>query len=276
MSQRADKTREETPSRQAKGYYTTEQWEVWDSADGTATGQYNESGLVDPLLVHTVPGLPQYGQPHPSLGAPFGTPLVVDVRVIQVFANWSYLVLVTYRGWGLYTGGPRALTGVAGLEPLRINIPIYQSFNNVGNTVTTYLYAPYPWDRDISLRIETRFVPGNAANAVQDAIDLNTGKWYNVGTIPQPRYALLSGSRCSAAYDGLAYTRVSYAFICWAAHPGVVVGHPRYHNAVAVPPINGLQGWQARPSPGPNLAPTVDIVDYSDNASAGGALPGYP
>lgn len=267
----ATKLREESPGRTAKGYYTSEQWEVWYD-DGT--GQYNESGLCDPLDCLNAPGgLPKYGDAHAVMGPTGATPLVVDVHVVQVIANWSYIVLVTYRGWGLFTGGPRAVSGSVGAAPdFEMPLPVFQAFSNAANTVTAYLYCPYPWERDGSVRIETRFVPGNTVTAIQNAIDANTGKWYAIGG----RFMLLSGSRSGAWYDGLGSTRVSYAFSSKASHPGVALNNPRFNNAVAIPPINGLQGWQPVPSPGPGLPPQVLVVDYSDNASAGGVLPGYP
>ncbi len=270
MTIRADITRSITPSRTRRGWYGSEVWEVWDSADGTATGQVNELGVCDPNKFESVTALPQYGHDGPLTGT-----LYTDIRVTQVIANYSYLVLATYASFGLYTGGPRQLSGSEGIDPKITPIPIYQSFVPTGSTSIYYFDVFDPWERDVSIRREVRFVYGNAVTLIQNAIDDNNGKWYNIGSASSPRYGLLSGSCSSSFYDGQSYTRVSYAFKTMAAHPGVPIGHPRYQNAVAVPPINNLQGWHFQPSPGPNVAPIVRTIDFSDNASGGYPLPGF-
>lgn len=276
MSIRADKLRDESPERASKGRATAELWEVWDSKDGTPTGDYNESGLVDPQQFEAVAGLPTYGNPHPVLAGA----LVVGVRVQEVIANWSYIVRVTYRGWGLYSGGPRPLSASYGEREPSTTIPIFQSVNNAANTVTAWFFNPYPWQRDRSIRIETRFINGTSVNVVQDAIDANAGKWYNIGTPQNPRFALLCAGRCSAYFDGLSRIRVNYAFETWAAHPGIPQGTAQWRNAVAVPALNGLQSWDWVVTPGINVPPVILVVDHGGNSATntlpGGALPGYP
>lgn len=155
MSVRADLLRAMTPSRTRRGWYGTEQWEVWDSTDGTATGQYNESGVVDPKNFYNVASLPQYGQSGPL---PFT--LYTDFRVIQVVANWSYIVLATYASFGLFTGGPRAL--IRAYNRTRyVEIPIWNRFTDgvVVGWAQPEKRPQYP--RMVAIRIEPRFLAGN-------------------------------------------------------------------------------------------------------------------
>lgn len=270
MPIRADKLREETPGRTSRGRYTSEQWEVWFD-DGT--GQYNENGLCDPQDIEGVASLPQYGNPHPKLAGA----QVVDARVIQVIANWSYIVLVTYRGWGLYTGGPvgkiRSFSG----QRDTIDIPIYQSLAGPGTSPTQYFYRPIPWPggRPHRLRIFTRFLGGNQQDAVAQAIEDNIGGWYQIPP-NSSRFFLLS-DQSGALYDGTAYTRADYVFESWAPFPGASAGSI-LGNAVAIPPIGSLEVWATvYPVAGnPATPPSIVVVPRTVFAFSGGALPNFP
>lgn len=269
MTQRADKLRDESPGRLSRGRYTSEEWEVWDSKDGTATGEYNLDGIVDPQQVETVAGLPQYGQAHTILtGA-----LVTDVRVVQVHANWSYKVLVTYRGWGLYTGGPRAVTSFSG-GAIEWDVPVFQ-LQQVAVGVNWYVRRQFTWQRENVLRTETRFVPGNQVDAIQTAVSRSVGGWYRIPAATGDFY-VLSG-RTDAAYDGLSYTRVNYRFQTWAKFPGAGASDPVLKNTVAVPALGNLEDWQVSfPGNDPGVAPLITVVPVTAFASAGLSLPGFP
>lgn len=272
----AEKCRDQKPRTTARGVAVSELWEVaFFENDGFT---YNFNGVIDPDLVVRMPGyaafLPQYGDAHPNYPPQQGAvPLVVDVAVSQVFANWSVFVVVTYRSWGLWTGGPRNIVASEGVADLDVEVPIYQSFTPPGSSNTYYFSVPSFWDRDHSYRTFVKWLSGDTVESVQNAIDDNAGRWYQLAP---GRFALLCGARCSAIYDGRSRTRVSYVFESWARHPGITLNHARYQNAVVVPPLGNLEKWHVVLPVNSTSPPTISVVPVADNALQGGPLPGFP
>lgn len=266
----ATRVREESPQSTSKGYALTELWEVWFD-DGT--GQYNLNGYVNPKDAVDDSGIPKIYDPHPTFGAPFGNPQVVDKAVVQVVANWSVLVKVYYRSWGLYSGGPR--NTVSAYNSVRhIELPVWHSFTD-GVVVGWARKDPCPlYRRMVLLRNETRFVPGNAVTAVSDAIAANIGTVWTIGG----RFYLLS-DRSSAQYDGRLYTRVNYVFEHDCAIPAIPAGSS-WGNDAAIPALPPLYTWSDRPNSMSSAIPPTITANYPPAVFGGPpafpALPNYP
>lgn len=260
-----DKLKEETPQRTSRGYATTELWECWyaDSAGGP-----NYNGLVDPQTIIDNPGLPGMGASHGSLpGA-----IVIDKRVTQVVANWSVIVAVLYRGWGLYHGGPRA-TGVSYSSRVEIELPIWNRSTDgvvVGWLRKDGINVP----RMVALRQETRFVGGNQQSVIEDAVAANSGTLW---TINGNLYRL--SDRCSAWYDGTSYTRTNYVFERECALPSVPAGSS-WGNDNLIPALPALYVWSDRADSISSANPPV-VSANPPLAVLGGppafpSLPGFP
>lgn len=270
MPIRAEKLRDENPGRTPKGRYTTELYEVMFIDDGT--GSHNENGICDPTMFETVSGLPKYGDKHPVLdGAQ-----VADVRVVQVVANWSYIVSVTYRGWGLYTGGPRAI--VRAYNGTRfIEIPIWNRFTDgiVVGWAKPDKRPMYP--RMVAMRSETRFLGGNQVSAVQTAIAANAGTLWQIDGL---WYRL--SSQCQAFYDGLAYTRAEYVFEreCEIQAIPADPSGAAWGNDNSIPYLPPLYVWSERPdtmsSANPPIVRAVPPPALTGGAPAYPNLPGFP
>lgn len=270
MTLNADRLREEKPERTARGYTTQEQWEVWDG--DTTTGTYNDSAALAPVAAMFTIGLPQYGNVHPTLpGA-----VVVDVQVIQVVANWSVIFLVTYRGWGLFTGGPRATVSSYGEDKI-LELPVWRKMAQSDiNTGTYVVYPDYAdpkvyWQRTHVYRTEVRWVGGNMVDAITTAIAINAGCYYIIGG----NNYLLSG-KSSSSYDGLGLTRVSYQFYTMGPVAGIPAGSA-FGNDYAIPPLPSLYVYSSHLNPSDrSAAPIITAVPFGLPAPAGGALPGFP
>lgn len=251
-----DRLREENPQRTQRGYASTELWECWcANADGTV----NENGLVDPRTVIDDPGLPAMGSPHPI----FPSALVIDKRVSQVVANWSVIVVVSFRGWGLYHGGPRA--GVrAATDTCYVALPVWVKITD--NAQVSYKEKPRSYPQKVSLRVETKFLGGNQFDAVQNAIAVNAGLFY---TFNATLYRL--SDRSSAVYDGTAFTRVEYVFERPAPIPAIAPdpGQAAWGNAVAIPALPSFYTYASIPKD----PPIVNAVAPLEGNGA--SLPGF-
>lgn len=246
-----------------RGVALSEDWELF-SDDGT--GGYNINGYVEPKTATRNPGIPQYGAPHPDYPAA----LVVGSRVIQIHANWSVRLLISYRSYGLYSGGPRSATASYG-EAMPVSVPVYQRLS-VSPTVSWYVKRVFTWQRQHTVRIETRWIPGNQVTAVQQAIARSMGGWYNI----DGDFYLLAG-RTSVSYDGRTFTRANYAFESWSKFPGAGAGDPVLKNSIAIPSLGTLEQWQeSYPGDDPRAAPAINVVPVASFASQGLALPGFP
>lgn len=260
-----DRLREENPQWTQRGYATTECWECWYA---NSDGSVNENGLVDPRTVIDDPGLPAKGAPHPI----FPSAIVIDKRVSQVVANWSVIVVVTYRGWGLYHGGPRGLSDGYN-RSLLTELPIWQRFTD-GTVVGWARKEGIRYPRMVSVRCETRFIGGNAFDAVQAAIVANAGTLWMIGGV-QYRFS----DQSTASYDGSTYTRANYRFERECALPAIPA-LSGWGNDNAIPALPALYYWSDRPDTQSSAnAPVVSAVPPL--AATGGppnfpALPGFP
>lgn len=251
-----DRLREENPEWTPRGYASGELWECWHA---NSDGSVNLNGLVDPRTVIDDAGLPGKGAPHPI----FPSAIVVGKRVSQVVANWSVIVLVTYRGWGLYHGGPRA--GVrASTDTCYVALPVW--IRVVDNGQASHVEKPRSYPQKVALRVETKFLGGNQFDAVQNAIALNAGLFYTFnGTL----YRL--SDRCSAVYDGTAFTRIEYVFERPAPIPAIAAdpGQTGWGNAVAIPALPSFYTYASiRKDP-----PIINVVPPLEGNGA--ALPGF-
>lgn len=263
-----DRLREENPQWTQRGYATTECWECWYA---NSDGSVNENGLVDPRTVIDDPGLPAKGAPHPI----FPSALVIDKRVSQVVANWSVIVVVTYRGWGLYHGGPRGLISAYGQEE-ELELPVWrrlqQSDATTGTSLTFYTLAspPVMWRRVTVYRCETKFIPGQNVSAIQNTICANAGAWY----VFDGQYFLLSG-RSGATYDGTGFTAVNYRFYTLGPVPAMAAGSV-LGNDVAIPALPALYTYSSRLDPNNRSAPPIiTAVPLQITAPQGQPLPGF-
>jgi hypothetical protein len=237
MSERAAITKTITPSRTRRGWYGSEIWHVWDSMSDSQPEIENIAGTVNPNLFYQNTFLPTYGQTGPL---PFT--LYTDLRVIQVIAPWSYLVLATYASFGLYSGGPRSISRAFN-QTRYIELPIWNRFTDgvVVGWAQPEKRPHYP--RMVALRVETRFVVGNSIGVIQNAIAANAGTLWLIDGL---WYRL--SDQCSASWDGLAYTRVDYAFErdCQVEAIPPDPGGTFYGNDNAIPFLPALYLWSER------------------------------
>mgnify|MGYP000888571027 CR=1 FL=1 len=268
----AQRLEEQSPRETSKGYALEELWEVFDAKPD---GSVNESGTVDPQAAVGDPGLPKIGDPHPSFGAPFGNPQVTDKVVVRIIANWSVLVRVYYRGWGLYNGGPRN-TVASYTTDRRIRLPIWRSVTlpTGPTTVSTFWYQQDPpvlIPRMVIMRVETRFRPGNETTAITEALAANAGTFWFIGT----RLYRLS-DRSSAMYDGRAFTRANYIFEHEAAIQGIPANSP-WGNSAAIPDLAPMQYWSdVGTTTGAPLITSNNPPGYLGGQTPYPPLPGYP
>jgi hypothetical protein len=260
----AEKLRDEKPGRTSRGYYATEVWEVLYVEDDNTT--INLNGVVDPRQAPEHPMVPAHGQPHPT----FPSAIVVDKRVIKVHANWSVFVAVSYRGWGLYSGGPHS-AAVSYTDQRIIEVPIWRIIPTAGG-LSGYEENLIPRTREVALRVYTRFRAGNEQEQIGDAISDNVGKAYTLNG----RLYVLSG-RSSASYDGQAYTRAVYVFERPGELAAIPASDPNWGNTIAVPPLPAhyLYSSLRHSTPtNPTSPPVVNAVQ--PNIVFGGPLPGIP
>lgn len=243
-----------------------QEWEVFAVGDDNATP--NLSGYVDPNTAYLK--LPQRGTAHPI----FTTALVTGHRLVHIIGAHSVLMTVFYRNYGLYTGGPRAAVssyGGAGEVPL----PVWVRLTATATTGPSFSYYrlsdQFKWQRQHTLRVETRWIGGNQVSAVQRAIARSMGGWYQIDN----DFYLLSG-QSSVSFDGYTYTRANYVFENWASFPGASANDPLLRNAVAIPALNNLQEWQTAQNTDPTQPPIITVVPHTAFATPGLALPGFP
>lgn len=266
MAVTATKLKEERPTRTSRGWATTEQWEV---ADLDANLQYTNAAVIDPAAGLSTPGLPQYGNAHPSLpGA-----LVTSVTPVEIVSAFVVIYLVTYRSWGLYTGGPRSVITSYGAA-VSVDIPVFQQ-QVVAANVSWYINRGFSWQRQHIYRTHSVILGGNQVDDVQQAICRSVGGWYRI-PINTGDFYLLSG-RSSAIFNGRDATRVNYVFETWAKFPGAGAGDPVFKNSIAVPALGNLEDWQVSyPANNPTNAPVITVVPITGFASQGLVLPGFP
>jgi hypothetical protein len=260
----AEKLRDERTGRTSRGYYATQVWEVLYVEDDGFT--INLNGVVDPNTAPDHPMVPGYGTAHPT----YPSAIVVDKRVVKVHANWSVFVAVIFRGWGLYSGGPRN-TAEAYSEQRLIEVPIWRQLPAAGG-VGGYEEDRIARNREVALRVYTRFRAGNEQEQIGDAISDNIGKAYTVSG----RLYVLSG-RSSAHYDGQAYTRATYIFERPGELAAIPANSPGWGNAIAVPalPAHYLYSSIRHSAPANPLSPPV-VNAVQPNIVNGGTLPGFP
>jgi hypothetical protein len=247
-----------------KGVLIYQPYEVFDD-DGT--GKVNPNGLIDPNTAISVPQVPAKGTPHPN----YPQAIVTTRRLQQVISNASVIVMVAYRSYGLYHGGPRAISEASG-DQREIELPVWNRYTDAG-IVNWIQDKDCSMPRNVSVRTETRFIVGNSFALVQKALALNVGQLF---TIDGDLYRLSGQS--SAYYDGTQFTRVNYRFERDAAIPVIPVG--TLGNDVAIPALPALYLWASRPDPISSATPPT-ILAVPPRAVLGGppafpALPGFP
>lgn len=259
MAVRADKLKEQRPSRTIRGYAGVELWEVWDE---DANGNPNQNAAIDVNTVLATAGLPQIGD---NSGP--GNSMVVDATVVHVVAPWSVIVQITYRGYGLYTGGPRNTVSAFSIDR-KIDLPVWRK---VTVPFVSYSYAPIEITRPTGVRVYTKFRGGSEAESIADLIAANVGNIYPINGL---LYYLSAQSQ--VRYDGTTNTRVDYVFERPQQLDGYAVNHPELGNAILIPNLAALYFWSSNPSPDPNnpfADPTITTVHPP--VGFGAALPGF-
>lgn len=269
MGNFAAKTMFENPRWTARGYETTQIWEVYPDTDGLGT--FDPNGYVDGNTVLTTAyptTLPQVGDPEPFYG------LCADVRVSEVKSRTCVMVAVIYRSFGLFTGGPRDAVTVYG-DTRYINLPVWNL--QTDGTVQWWVEndkVRYP--RTTIVRVETKFLPNNQVLAVQNAVAANAG---TIWTFSGLQYIL--SDRTHVSFDGGTNTRADYAFEHACAIPFIPAGS-LYENGVDIPALPPLYNYASRPNPTlSSLPPIINAVPPNVTAVFGGppglpALPGIP
>lgn len=261
-----EKLRDVNPERVTKGYASTESWECYAA---NADGSVNENGLVNPETVIDDAGLPGMGHSHPT----FPSAVVIGKRVLQVIANWSVIVQLTYRSWGIYSGGPRQISAASSAERI-VQLPVWRKKTDgttqwweedVGQDTRVY--------RPVAVQTETRFLSGGEVGNVQTAIANNIGQLYQLPASSNVWYRL--SGQTSAVYSGGSYMRADYRFERDAAMPSIEVADPTWPlgNDVKIPALPPLYFWVSYPSPISSALPPV-IVPVPPLAVAGTRLPG--
>lgn len=264
-----DRLRNENPEWVTKGYASTEEWECWASNDD---GSVNQNGLIDPRTVIDDPGLPGKGQPH----AIFPSAIVVGKRVSQVVANWSVIVQVYYRAYGLYHGGPRPQVSARGDE-VPLDLPVWRKLpysSDINSGALTYYYARADpkcwWTRLTMYRTETKYLTGDAVNSISDLIAQNVGCYYFFRGIPY----LLSG-QTDVAFDGTSRSVVHYRFYTYGTVPEIEVGSA-FGNDVLIPELPMLYTYSERQDPNDiTRPPIITAVPFITVCPQGGPLLGF-
>lgn len=230
---------------------------------------FKVTGLAGNVNAASDPPLPQRGMLHPDQVRYPGA--VVDrVRLVQWMNKDAAIVNVIYRRQLTgYAGGPRrAARSSSYREP--IAIPVWRRivFNGVHVGWEEDRSVIFP--RMVFMRVETRFVGGNAVTAIQNALIQNAGLYY---TIDGFIYRLSDQS--AAYYDGLSYTRAEYVFEYHVPILGIPLNDPEYGNEVSIPFLPAHYKWVSRRHPTDSLGSPIVSVKTPPNIG-GGALPGFP
>lgn len=165
-----------------------------------------------------------------------------------------------------YSGGPRRITRSSSYR-YPINIPVWRKVIFDNTLVGWDLDENVFFQRMIFLRQETRFIPGNAVNAVQNAVIQNAGLFYDLDG-----YTYRLSDQTSAAYDGVGYTRADYVLEYPAPMYGIPQYDPEYGNDIEIPFLPAHYKWI--PRKGATSIADPSVLVKAPAGPYGGALPG--